>query len=580
MISINKIEMFNLIPYEKLDYESLLLVKESKDRVIEEEFLNKIDATELERLVVSGKVEEIKGKNYEWLSENYKFGRGDTCNKRVSTAEILCAYREELIEELVEKIKVCKKDIGDHILFIASKLGKERLVNCLISEGIGVRETLNEAGWAALKVAAKRGYVGMCELLLKKREKDRKWEVFMAAAINGHREVCEMLLNEGIDLSEYGAALFKMVSQNGHIEVCNLLLDKGVKLGDSTNTTLIFVAKKGYKGVCELLLDRGVGVDVLDESGNRAIVCAAENGHSDVCELLIERGAEVNAISDEEIKSGRLPLALAAENGHKDVCELLLEKGAEINCTIVSLDVEWESPETPLMRAAKNGHKETCQLLLDKNIYEVVSLNNYGWKALKLAAENGHRDVCELLLEYESELKSGEFGYCMSDVLMNAAYSGQKKICELFLSKGASLDIDELAKLPPNVNRDSLLEAFINFGVEIEHSSLKDRVISIKLRECRDSILSKETTNLNRIIEKKILKGENVIEILEDVRQKRKGRGLNDSWLSVVDELVNNLTTEKCSDFREQVVNEELEKLLIRNYLIRALKENNLFPSS
>mgnify|MGYP001418615582 FL=1 len=142
------------------------------------------------------------------------------------------------------------------------------------------------------------------------------------------------------------------------------------------------------------------------------------------------------------------------------------------------------------------------------------------------------------------------------------------------------MDIDELAKLPPNVNRDSLLEAFINFGVEIEHSSLKDRVISIKLRECRDSILSKETTNLNRIIEKKILKGENVIEILEDVRQKRKGRGLNDSWLSVVDELVNNLTTEKCSDFREQVVNEELEKLLIRNYLIRALKENNLFPSS
>ena len=60
IVNKKNIDLFNLIPQKNLDYRLLCRIKKNKDKELEEEFLKRTKATELERLIVSGKIEEIK----------------------------------------------------------------------------------------------------------------------------------------------------------------------------------------------------------------------------------------------------------------------------------------------------------------------------------------------------------------------------------------------------------------------------------------------------------------------------------------------------------------------------------------
>ena len=144
MIGTRNLAIFKLIPQEQLDYRLLLKIKENEDKELEKEFLKRIEATELEQLIVEGRKEEIKSKDKTWILENYNDERSLTHRRRVNTTEILFIYMEELMEDMIKKLEDEKKDIKDYFLLIASVLGKEEVVKYLLE---GNNTDVNKKKW-------------------------------------------------------------------------------------------------------------------------------------------------------------------------------------------------------------------------------------------------------------------------------------------------------------------------------------------------------------------------------------------------------------------------------------------------
>ena len=545
IVDTGSVDMFKLISQRKLDYRLLLRIKENEDKELEREFLKRIEVTELERFILSGEIGEIKKKGKEWIVKNYK---DDQVNQRgISTTEISCIYGgTDFIKEIVEILGKDITDIKENLLFTVSKLGEKGAVECLLDLGIDVQKLGD--GMTALMAAADRGSKEVCELLIKKgADVNASLVTFgttalMIAAVNGEKEVCQLLIDNDADINasaQSGWTALMSAAENGHKEVCELLIDNDADVNATDKygeTVLMYAVKEGYKEVCELLIEKGAEVNVVGKDKWTALIFAAENGHKEVCELLIEKGADVNALEEDE----RTVLMIAADEGYKEVCELLIEKGADINA-------KKQDGKTALMYAAEEDHKEVCELLIEKGA-DVNAVEEDEWTALMFAAQNGHKEVCELLIEKGADVNATD--KVGKAALMTAAENGYSNIVELFISHGAQFDQMYLG--------------------------IKEDKLVTKLKSCRDKILHLDnesltkgkTVGLVKILEKKIVKGENVREILEDIRRRR-----NNSWKDAAEELVKLIINRKGEDIERRLENERIEKLLIRNCLMREVIE-------
>mgnify|MGYP001191196328 CR=1 FL=1 len=436
ILETQNVEMFNLISLGDLDYKLLLKIKECKYKNLENEFMKRISATELERLIVEGNIAEIEKQDEKWIEEHYK-EKAELRDREISTAEILCIYGEEsVIEKIMKMAKSRKKDIAEYVLVTASAIGDKKLVQyllqtcqALLPNGV---ETSVKCRWGTDRTG------------------------LMCAAENGHEDICTLLLSKGADVNakdntkQHTALMF--AAKNGQEKVCKLLLAKGAKI-DIQNylgwTPLILAARNGFKEVCDLFLKEREGVHEATEyekaTDKIAFTMAAARGHKEVCELLLKKNDTLDPNSIEEMSDGivtysfligeepleKTVLIHAAENGHEDVCKLLLENGGKAN-------TKDKSGRTALIYAAENGHEDVCKLLLE-NGAEVNSVDNKGWTALILTAINGFKDVCELLLENGANIESEEYDEKWAALTCAVKY-GNEDVCKLLLSKGANVN--------------------------------------------------------------------------------------------------------------------------------------------
>ena len=286
-----------------------------------------------------------------------------------------------------------------------------------------------------------------------------------------------------------------------------------------------------------MLIDRDAEVNAVDEYGRIVLMFAAANGHKEVCELLIEKGSEIEAAN----KAGQTALMTAAQRGHKEVCELLIDRDADVNA------VE-EDGSTALMVASQNGHKEVCELLIDKEA-DVNAVEEDGWTALMFAAQNGHKEVCDLLVYEGTEVDT--LGKDDGTALIYAAENGHSNIVELLISHGAQFD-----QMDPGIRENKLVAKL---------KSYRDKILHLD----EESLTKGKLVSLFKILEKKIVKGENLREILEDIRKRKRSIGVNTSWKDAVEELVKLIINREGEDIERRVENEKIEKLLIRNCLMR-----------
>lgn len=144
-------------------------------------------------------------------------------------------------------------------------------------------------------------------------------------------------LNAIFDKSIYDLAT-KLATKKGYIDVVELLLNKGVNI---CNDLLLLASESGHLDIIELLFDKFTNIDinyftnmmvkvkgVATQANIYPLKMAIENNHVDVVNYLIEKKAELGTNNDE-------PLLMALRKGHGDIVKILLS--ANKNSELIGL---------------------------------------------------------------------------------------------------------------------------------------------------------------------------------------------------------------------------------------------------
>jgi len=133
----------------------------------------------------------------------------------------------------------------------------------------------------------------------------------------------------------------------------------------------------------------------------------------------------------------RTPLHMAAENGHYTLAKLLLDHQA-------STEAQNGRGQTPLHLAAARGHERIVDLLISKDA-NITVRDKHQLTALDLAASEGQVNVVKKLLDMGIDKKaSGDTLPPSKSAIRRAAASGQGKVVEFLLEKGAEPDAETL----------------------------------------------------------------------------------------------------------------------------------------
>jgi len=127
---------------------------------------------------------------------------------------------------------------------------------------------------------------------------------------------------------EGGSTCLKIAACKGHLDICRLLIDKGAQVNTKDevgSTPLHYAAMHGRIEIVRLLCDHGADIEASDNDGCTPLHFATLNGNISVVKELIEvRNADINARN----VNGRTALRWAREEGKDDIAAFLVSHGA------------------------------------------------------------------------------------------------------------------------------------------------------------------------------------------------------------------------------------------------------------
>jgi hypothetical protein len=124
------------------------------------------------------------------------------------------------------------------------------------------------------------------------------------------------------------SSCLKIAACKGHLDICRLLIDKGAQVNTKDevgSTPLHYAAMHGRIEIVRLLCDHGADIEASDNDGCTPLHFATLNGNISVVKELIEvRNADINARN----VNGRTALRWAREEGKDDIAAFLVSHGA------------------------------------------------------------------------------------------------------------------------------------------------------------------------------------------------------------------------------------------------------------
>ncbi len=378
---------------------------------------------------------------------------------------------------------------GYNLLHAACKGGLTELISLLIDKGLDVN-SVDEEGNTPLYYAvtsytsydvpaARKALASM--LINKGADVSLSPHLLGEASMRGFTDLVRAIIDKGVDVNSLNESLRYAVGVDlgGDEESLIILIQNGAEI------TLIpdlfpWALKNGFTNIAlAIIKNKGFNVNSVDEEGNTPLHYASSAGNKEVSELLISKGANVNC-SDNK---GKTPLIKAIENNHSGLAEFLLSLGADINNEhLVYQATRWSSLETlkflsskgikfnvsnnqgltPLHEAVKGNKIDIVNYLLDTGV-SINTVDNKGNTPLGLATD---KDMVKLLFsrgatmdnnalhlalkfdikEIALKLIAGGADINLSDndrgwyPLHYAAWTGNKEVAELLISKGAQID--------------------------------------------------------------------------------------------------------------------------------------------
>lgn len=254
------------------------------------------------------------------------------------------------------------------VLHLASKLGRDTTVRCVIELGVDVN-TLDSNGSTPLHVAAK----------------------------NDNTAVIRLLVAKGADVDakdKVGLASLHHASNNNNLEAIEIMIEGGVNV-EARNinnwTPLHYASQNEYSDAVEALIEGGANIDSRDDIGSTPLHLASQTNSFEAARVLIEEGANVHARDND----GWTPLHSASESDSLEAAKILIEEGANVN----AMDA---CGLTPLHCASIDGSERVLILLIDMDA-AVNACDKDGWSPLHYASHHGHTKAVQILLTSEAD---------------------------------------------------------------------------------------------------------------------------------------------------------------------------------
>jgi Ankyrin repeats (3 copies) len=207
----------------------------------------------------------------------------------------------------------------------------------LVSKGAVVSH-VDKDGNTALKLAAGKGHLNMCEFLLSVdqaniNDKDASGETaFFRAVIGGHLDICTLLLEKGAKIHEYSLlGAMHQRSELKRIELCSFLLSKGVDVNVCSQryfngkSPLMVGVESNQIEFCSLLLSKGASPNLRTHYDETALNLALPKFQ--MFKLLVSYGADLS-----ELLQGRSLFIRAIFWRSLDVCVFMISsEGFEVS---------------------------------------------------------------------------------------------------------------------------------------------------------------------------------------------------------------------------------------------------------
>ncbi|XP_060661069.1 ankyrin-3 isoform X1 [Drosophila nasuta] len=370
---------------------------------------------------------------------------------------------EFINDGLIMDINSCNAN-GLNALHLAAKDGFVDICNELLKRGINVNSATKK-GNTALHIASLAGQQQVIKQLIlynanvNVQSLNGFTPLYMAAQEN-HDGCCRLLLSKGANPSlatEDGFTPLAVAMQQGHEKVVAVLLESDVR-GKVRLPALHIAAKKNDINAAIMLLRQDTNADIVSKSGFTPLHIAAHYGNREFAELLLEHGANVNFTAKHNIT----PLHVACKWGKTEVCRLLLARQAQIDSTT-------RDGLTPLHCAARSGHVDVIELLLSLNA-PIMSKTKNGLSALHMSSQGEHDEAARLLLDHKAPVDEVTIDYLTA--LHVAAHCGHVLVAKLLLDYGADPNSRALNGFTPlhiacKKNRLKVVELLLKHGASI-----------------------------------------------------------------------------------------------------------------
>lgn len=264
------------------------------------------------------------------------------------------------------------------------------------------------------------------------------------AVDRGYNDLAELLVLSGADVNaqndEKGTPL-QAAAYKGNEPMVTFLRSRG---GKSPAYDLLDAVVQGDVPKAKSLLASGVKTDVPAGVYRSTVLhWAALKSRQALLEAFVQSGADVNVKDDAEAT----PLHYAARGGSRGIVQYLISKGADIK----SLAVQ---PGTDIFYRDSTFTVHTPQIETTEGT------------ALHWAAYAGREDVADLLISKGADINARSRGAKGLTPICFAAMEGHEKLVQVFVQKGASVEVsDEEFGSPLHYAKTrSIAEALIRAG--------------------------------------------------------------------------------------------------------------------
>jgi ankyrin repeat protein len=233
-------------------------------------------------------------------------------------------------------------------------------------------------------------------------------------------------------LDEAGFSALDLAAFDGRRDLAQLLLDRGAKLRLPAAVALHRTSLDPGAGDVERLLRRDPGTLKPGGRWGNLILRASERAPGDVIETLIRNGASVNVRDDPKTSidstSGYTPLHAAAWHGNASAIDVLMKHGADVRAR------EEKYHGTPAGWADYAGHKEARDLILRGPIDIIEAIQYHMAQRVKAVLEEDPAALNRAFSDYGLFPWDAEAWHTP---LAYAVTRGREEIVRLLLERGA-----------------------------------------------------------------------------------------------------------------------------------------------